>query len=416
MYGRAFYIAFLILLILAPLHSICQRPFRFTNENRRKIKMPFLFERNLIIVPVYINESGPFNFILDTGVSILIITDPDLKDSIGLEGDRTIKIRGLGEGEDLDAVIIPGMRVRIGKTEAPYIAGAAIDEDHFHLSSYVGIPIYGIIGHDFFNSFTVRINYVTSRLTIYQPDEFRREKFLTRKNYESVPILLENQRPYLVTQIRMNDGTSISSKLIIDSGAGHPILLEPNSNPGISVPDTSVAAMLGVGLNGPIHGHLGRLSSLYLGDYEILNPIASFPDYDTTLFDAYGIERNGNIGNEVLKRFNVIFDYSRSQMLLKPNNHFGDPFEHDMSGMSLVTAGEVYRRYFITNIIPGSPADEAGLEVDDEILSINLQPAKEMSISEIDNLFRSEDKRNLLIEIGREGETGMVVLVLRRRI
>ncbi|HYH55330.1 MAG TPA: aspartyl protease family protein, partial [Anseongella sp.] len=386
MYGGGFYIALLTLLILAPLHGICQRPFKFIQEQRRKVSIPFLFERNLVIVPVYINDFGPFNFILDTGVSILIITDPDLRDSIGLEGNRRITIRGLGEGEDLDADIIPRMKVRIGKTEAAYLAGAVIDKDHFHLSNYIGIPIYGIIGYDFFSSFTVKINYVTSRLSVYHPDKFALDKLIGSKNYQPVPLLIENQRPYLVTQIQMNDGTSISSKLIIDSGAGHPILLEPGSNPGISVPDTSVAAMLGVGLNGPIHGHLGRLNSLYIGDYEIINPIASFPDYDTVLHKAYGVHRNGNIGNEVLKRFNVIFDYPRSRMLLKPNNRFGDPFEHDMSGMSLVTAGQVYRRYFIANIIPGSPADEAGLEVDDEILSINLQPAKEMSISEIDNL------------------------------
>lgn len=416
MLGRGCYIIFLSLLLLAPLVSAAQRPFKFINEQRRKVKMPFRFERNLIVVPVYINDKGPFNFILDTGVSILIITDPSLKDSLGLEGDRSIKIRGLGEGEDLDARIIPRMKVQIGKTLAPYMAGAVIDEDHFHLSSYVGIPIYGIIGHDFFNSFTVKINYVTSRLTIYQSARFDREKFIRGKNYKAVPILLENQRPYLFTSIRLNDGTSVSSKLIIDSGAGHPVLLDPNSNPALIVPDTSVSAMLGVGLNGPIHGHLGRLNSLSLGDFEIINPIASFPDYDTVLYEAYGIHRNGNIGNEVLKRFNVIFDYRHSSMYLKPNNRFGDPFEHDMSGMSLVSGGEVYRRYFIANIVPGSPADEAGLEVDDEILSINLRPAREMSISEIDNLLRSQDKRNLLLEVGREGETGMFVLVLRRRI
>src|SRR3546814_7767254 len=98
------------------------------NDNRRKLKIPFRLERNLIVVPVYINGHGPFNFILDTGVSILIITNPSLKDSIGLKGDRTIKIRGLGEGEDLDAVIIPRMSVQIGRTTAPYMAGAVIKD------------------------------------------------------------------------------------------------------------------------------------------------------------------------------------------------------------------------------------------------------------------------------------------------
>src|SRR3546814_11117379 len=73
--------------------AIGQRPFNFMNDNRRKLKIPFRLERNLIVVPVYINGHGPFNFILDTGVSILIITNPSLKDSIGLKGDRTIKDR-----------------------------------------------------------------------------------------------------------------------------------------------------------------------------------------------------------------------------------------------------------------------------------------------------------------------------------
>src|SRR3546814_1820336 len=149
------------------------------------------------------------------------------------------------------------------------------------------------------------------------------------------------------------------------------------------------------------------LCSSDLGDFELVNPIASFPDYDTVLYDPYGVQRNGNIGNEVLKRFNVIFDYRHTVMYLKPNNRFGDPFEHDMSGMSLVTGGNVYRRYFITNIIPGSPADDAGLEVDDEILSINLQPAKEMSISEID---RSEEHTSELQSLMR---TSSAVLCLK---
>ncbi len=414
MSGRGFYIIFMTWLLLVPLPSLAQRPFQFTNKNRQKVKLPFRLERNLIIVPVYINDKGPFNFILDTGVSILIITEPSLKDSIGLKGERSIKIRGLGEGEDLDAQIISRMKVRIGKTVAPHLAGAVIEEEHFHLSNYIGLPIYGIIGYDFFNSFTIKINYVTSRLTLYQPERFNRVKFLSR--YEAVPILLEDQRPYLISRIQLNNGTSISSKLIIDSGAGHPILLDPNSDPQLRIPDTTVSAMLGVGLNGPIHGYLGRLNSLRLGDYEIVNPIASFPDYDTLLYTDYDIPRNGNIGNEVLKRFNVVFDYPYSALYLKPNSRFDDPFEHDMSGMSLMSGGDVYRRYFIANIAPGSPADEAGLEINDEILSINLQPTREMSISEIDNLLRSQDKRNLLLEYGREGQTSMVVLVLRRRI
>src|SRR3546814_13735298 len=77
------------------------------------------------------------------------------------------------------------MSVQIGRTTAPYMAGAVINEDRFHLSGYVGIPIFGIIGHDFFNSFTVKINYVTSRLTLYQSNQFNSERFTRRQGYRS---------------------------------------------------------------------------------------------------------------------------------------------------------------------------------------------------------------------------------------
>ena len=44
--------------------------------------------------------------------------------------------------------------------------------------------------------------------------------------------------------------------------------------------------------------------------------------------------RAGNIGNEILRRFKVTFDYSRAQMILEPNNAIDQPDEFDMSGLS----------------------------------------------------------------------------------
>lgn len=402
--------------LFIPLLASAQRPFSFDNSSRKRVTIPFRYERNMIIVPVMINGQGPFNFILDTGVSIFIVTDPDLKDSLGLIPTKSIRIKGLGEGEDLEALIIPGMEVKIGPTTAKHLAGAMITKDEFHLSSYVGIPVYGIIGFDFFNSFTVRINYLANKLTIFEPSKFKYDKFAGRKKFESIPLILENNRPYFLTHIELDDNTIITSKLIIDCGAGHPVMLEPNSDPAIQIPPVTINALLGVGLNGPINGHIGRINTIYMGNYQIHHPLVSFPDHETTLLYETGIKRNGNIGNEILKRFTIIMDYSRKELLLKPNRRFDDPFEHDMSGMSLVSDGKSFRRYFITRIMPNSPAEEAGLEIDDEIMSINLRPAKEMTISEIDNLLRSRENRNLLIEIGRKGESDLVILTLKRSI
>src|ERR1700749_2942740 len=68
--------------------------------NRKHVTIPFRLIRNMIIIRVKINGKGPFNFILDTGVGLMIITEPKLLDSIELTSKRTIKIPGLGQGED----------------------------------------------------------------------------------------------------------------------------------------------------------------------------------------------------------------------------------------------------------------------------------------------------------------------------
>ncbi len=50
----------------------------FIANNRAFTRIPFQLHSNLIIVPVQINQSDTLYFILDTGVSNTIITDPTL--------------------------------------------------------------------------------------------------------------------------------------------------------------------------------------------------------------------------------------------------------------------------------------------------------------------------------------------------
>src|ERR1700709_1039584 len=65
------------------------------DSNRKRVVMPFYFTRNLVIIKLKINNKGPFNFILDTGVGQMLITDPMMVDSINVQNKRTIKMTGL---------------------------------------------------------------------------------------------------------------------------------------------------------------------------------------------------------------------------------------------------------------------------------------------------------------------------------
>ncbi|MDB5146892.1 MAG: hypothetical protein JWQ57_912, partial [Mucilaginibacter sp.] len=87
-----------------------------------------------MIIQLKINNKGPFNFILDTGVGLMIITDPKLADSISIPNKRTLKIPGLGEGEDSEAYVTSTLDVAIPGLVSYDVAAAILKKDVFNLS------------------------------------------------------------------------------------------------------------------------------------------------------------------------------------------------------------------------------------------------------------------------------------------
>ncbi len=408
---KRFFLLLICLLILKT--SQAQGPFFSFKNDRKKETMGFRLVKNLIVIPIFINDKGPFNFVLDTGVGIFLITDPTLIDSLQIKNVRSIKIAGFGEGDELSAFVTPSIKAQVGAAVAPSISAAILKQDVFELSSYAGIPIHGLVGYEFFDSFIVRISFQNNSITYYKPET----SFVPRKGTK-VPISIEDNKPYVLTELDLGDGKKTEAKLIMDTGAGHPISLESLSGMPFKVPAVNIAANLGIGLTGPINGYLGRIKSLKIGKYQLEGVIAAFPDYEDVAAKINNLSRNGNMGSSVLRRFDVVFDYSRSTMYLRPNMNFREPFEHDMSGMELSSGSPDYKRIFISRVEPQSPAAAAGLQKDDEILSINFKPVDQMTMAEIDNIFRSREERSLLIDImpNNSKKRERVIITLIRRI
>lgn len=408
------HISILIILSAVIFVSAPARAQYFQFEGKRKKEViPFKLVKNLMIIPLKINGNGPYNFVLDTGVGLFLITDPKLVDTIKIANLRSIRITGFGEGNELSAFVSPSIKVRVGSAVAQSIPAAILKKDVFELSGYAGMPIHGLIGYEFFSSFTVKISYSMNTVTIYRSEK----PYILRKGTK-IPITIEEKKPYMMTEINMSNGQKIKAKLIIDTGAGHPISLENYMGKPFEVPEVNIAANLGVGLTGAITGYIGRIPSIKLGKYTLTNVIASFPDHSSVGSKLMSVSRNGNMGNNILKRFDVVFDYTRLAMYLRPSTYLKEPFEHDMSGMELASAGEEYNRVVITRVEPLSPAEDLGLRKDDEILSINFKPVKEMTMQEIDNLFRSRNDRSFILDVVRDKgkEHERVILTLERRI
>lgn len=383
------------------------------DKRRKKLNFPFQIVKNLMVIPVMINGEGPFNFILDTGVGLLLITERSLVDSLNIKTERSIRIAGLGEGSDLNASISAPLDLNLTSAVHGNMRAAVLDDDAFDLSGLTGMPVYGIIGYELFSSFIVRINYASSVITLYRSET----AYIPRRG-DKIPITIEENKPYIKGEVKLASGRKRTAKLIIDTGAGHPLSLETYEKVPFELPPEYISANLGVGISGEISGYIGRIFSLKLGRYELKNVITSFPDYSSAASKVIAVNRNGNIGNGILKRFNVVFDYNRGKLYLHPNPRFREPFEHDMSGIEFTSLGPDYSRILVTRIEKGSAAEEAGIIAGDEILSINFKPVNEMGNAEIDRMFRSQDGKSMVLELRMKGtgQKSHIVLTLKRRI
>ncbi|MBC7922546.1 MAG: aspartyl protease family protein [Ferruginibacter sp.] len=382
-------------------------------RNRKKVVVPFELHSNLIIVPIRINNSDTLNFILDTGVSVTLVTDPKVGRSLGLVPVRKVKIAGAGSQGELTASVTLGATVRMHDIRADNIPLLILSEDILALSDYIGIPIHGVFGYDLFNRFVVNIDFEAKLVTFTLPE---RHRYRRAREGTKLPITIENTKPYLTAMAIVEDGKSVPIKVIVDTGAGHALSLDLGSHQQIHLPDKVVRSQLGRGLSGVINGSLGRLGRVKIGDFTLDNVVTSYPD-STSLYPnpARDGNRQGNLGCEMLRRFRVTFNYQDGYLALRPiRKRLKESFEHDMSGLELRARGANYRNYMIERVQSDSPAAAAGLMAGDEIMFFNGEPVREMPMNDIYKLLQKKEGKEIKLMVKRDNELIYTTFILRR--
>lgn len=383
--------------------------FYFANKIKRDA-IYFTKVKNLIVIPIFINEKGPYNFLLDTGVDPLIITDTLLSKALNYQKTRPIKINGLGSNPEIDALFTAETFVRINRASMSFVPTVILENDIFNLDGYLGMKISGLIGFHFFNSFVVKVNYETNRISYSLPN--LKQKIKGTK----VDIEILDNKPYINTVLKTDQLVEMPVKLIVDCGAGHSLSLETFNSAKFPLPNTSIPGNLGIGLAGEISGNVGRISSLKIGNYEMKNVVTNFPDFKDVAAKTNRKDRNGNIGSGILKRFNITYDYANKAIYFKKNSFFDSKFEHDMTGIELFVTSDLTQRLLVSRIEEGSPAELAGVKPNDEIISINFKRIDAYTLEEINNLFRNSDGQTIILELYRKDGFTVKLLRLKRRI
>ena len=397
------------LMFLWPPVPVQGQTFEFKGK-RKQQTMNFQLIKNLIVIPVYINDKGPFNFILDTGVAPLLITDPSILDSLDLGLLRAIKISGLGKGEIIEAYSSNTIDVDVGASRMDNVPAAILKSDIFNLSNFLGIHVHGLIGYYFLNSFVVKIDYFGHKMKFYKHELNPKIKGV------AVPIELILNKPYLNLPVLAPNVGLFNARLLMDSGASFAISLESIDSQKFPLPDSNITANLGMGFGGLISGHIGRIHSLKIADVILPNVLTNYPDYEDGAAKVITTGRNGSVGAELLRRFHITYDYRNSKVYLKPNSALKNTFDHDMSGMEVYIEEGKSNRFFIERIEANSPAEDLGINPGTELLEINFKPVTSLDLQSIVHMLKAGNGKNVVLKLFQDDEIVYKVLTLKKRI
>jgi hypothetical protein len=332
------------------------------------------------------NISDTFNFILDTGSGGI---------SLDSTTTETHQIPHVPSGRYIYG--IAGVRkVDFAQHNRLSFPGITIDSLDFYINNYdvlssvYGIKIDGIIGYSFLSRYIVKVNFDSLRISLFHPGYLRYPEhgFLLHPQFRGLPIV----------PLRIKDSKTINSKYFFDTGAGLCFLLSKQfkEDSAVLLKRRKPLPIEVQGLGGKRRMQLTVIKELQIGSYKF----RKVPTY--ILDDEFNVlsypSLGGLIGNDVLRRFNLILNYPQREIHLLPNSHFRDPFDYSYTGMTMYNLdGEI----IIDDIIEGSPADKSGLKNGDIIMAVN-------------NNFTGnlETYKNLLQKTG----TKIDVLVMRNKV
>lgn len=354
-------------------------------QSRKPFAVPFVVSNNVVLVQVNVNGSKPLSFILDTGASGTVISENRAKElGLKLEGQTDAST----QGGSIEAAFVKNAALRLSKdVEFPKITLAVIRLSG--LEAGFGRKIDGILGYEIFNRFVVEIDYASKVIRFHEPQSF---KYSGRG--KTFPITLEEGTPFIRAKVTTSKRQSFEGKFLINTGSTGTLNLNSAfvaRNKLLELVPNTKAITFGALLAGKSSGRIGRINSLQFGDIVVVNPVANFSQ-DVEGDDA-DMEFGGMIGSEILRRFKLIVDYSRKQIILEPNKQINEPYEFDMSGASLAAGGEEFKIFKVRTLIENSQATEAGLRVGDIITAINGKPTAEMTLEQIRKMFRRVEQK-----------------------
>ncbi|AGY56285.1 aspartyl protease family protein [Gloeobacter kilaueensis] len=340
-------------------------------KNERTITVPFHSSpAGLAAFSTKINGQEPFNFVLDTGATFNSVSENVVQKlhlplrilanpfSVETDGSLPTQISGESIANELE----------IGNLKLRNVVLRILPASAMSRSSFLS-KIDGILGVSFFQDFLVQLDYVNLSATFSDFD-----RSLSGCDVAVIPF---TQGP---TGMPIVEGEidGIPAQLDVDTGSSSSLILyrpfvEKNGLYKLysrKIPSSKSS------LGGVLYTERARAQVLKIGQFEIKKPLIELVSENEKSTDANSA--SGVIGNDILSRFNVTFDFKRQQVALQKSARFDQVSHYVVLGMYVdLTDGKV------SSVTRNGLAERSGLRTGDRIVAIDGKPFKKLNSVEV---------------------------------
>ena len=378
--------------------------------NADKIIIPYSYHHGFIVVDVVFQRLFPLKFIVDTGAEHTIILKKEYVDALNLKSSKRIRLFGSDLSRELYALFYRNTFLQMVNTNMVRHDVIVLEEDVLKLEEFVGTSVDGILGAEFFKGMLLQIDYKKQQMVLHNPSLFNYEKL---EGYTAVPMEVFASKPYISSVTEIEEGKPIITRLLVDTGAALTVMFHNNTDSLMTIPALIVKGNLGKGLGGEIEGFTGKVHQLDIQGLRFNNMLSNFQDLDEALLDEGKVRRNGIIGNLLLERFTVYFDFAKSKLYLKPHKNYNKAFDFDKSGLTIFAFGKELNQYYVKYVMDGSPAAEADIRPGDIIRKVGMWSTKWYNLSGLNKKFMGKTGKKIKLTLEREGEILKKEIVLR---
>ena len=144
------------------------------------------------------------------------------------------------------------------------------------------------------------------------------------------------------------------------------------------MPLLSIQQWQGAGVGGEYRETLTR-GDFALGTLKLPHEVVSYAGRAERGSESTQMQA-GVIGESTLRRFDMTYDYGHKQVWIDSESK-QSPTPFNRAGLRIQR--DAPDSFIVASIVPGSPADTAGLKPGDRIFAVNSQPASKLAASDV---------------------------------